>query len=135
MVRDGLFFGWGYEYVVGKELDMRQNVQVLSGINIVLGAWLIIAPFVLGYQTMVALWNNIIVGAIVLILAWIRAANPNSMPGLSWINVILGVWLIIAPFVLGYASTTGIRWNDIVVGIGIAVFGAWSALVAPTQAT
>ena len=117
---------------------MGQNVKVLSGINIVLGAWIIIAPFVLGYSNdPVALWNNVIIGAIVVILAWIRAANPASAPGLSWVNAILGVWLIIAPFVLGTASTagSGAEWNDIIVGIGIAVFGAWSALTTPMQTT
>ncbi len=48
---------------------MNQNVKVLSGINIILGAWMIIAPFVLGYSNNpVALWNNIIIGAIVVSL-------------------------------------------------------------------
>jgi hypothetical protein len=117
---------------------MNQNTKVLSGINIVLGAWMIIAPFVLGYSANpVAMWNSIIVGAIVLILAWIRAANPASAPGLSWINAILGVWLIIAPFILGTSATarSSAQWNEIIVGIGIAVFGAWSALTTPAQVT
>ncbi len=114
---------------------MNQDTKVLSGINMILGVWLIVAPFVLGYPTMVALWNSIIVGAIVLILAWIRAADPASTPGLSWINALLGVWMIIAPFILGFASTMSIRWNDIVVGAAIAVFGAWSALTTTTRTT
>ena len=60
---------------------MSQQVKVLSGINIVLGAWLIIAPFLLSSTDMVARWDSIVVGAIVLIVAWIRAANPMSGPG------------------------------------------------------
>jgi VIT1/CCC1 family predicted Fe2+/Mn2+ transporter len=118
-----------------KEQEMSQQVKVLSGINIVLGAWLIIAPFLLSSTDMVARWDSIVVGAVVLILAWIRAANPMNGPGLSWINAILGVWLIVAPWVLGFSNMTGSTWNAVIVGIGIAVFGAWSALATPTQAT
>ena len=43
----------------------------------------------------------------------------------SWINVIAGIWLIIAPFVLGYC-TTAARWNDVVLGIIIAAMSLWS---------
>jgi hypothetical protein len=114
---------------------MNQQVKILSGINIVLGAWLIIAPFVMGYTDTAAMWNSIIVGVIVAILAWIRAANPASAPWLSWVNAVLGVWLIIAPFILGFSGMTGSKWTNIVVGVGIAIFGAWSALATPATTT
>ncbi len=114
---------------------MSQDVKVLSIISVILGAWLIIAPFVLTYPNTVAVWNSIIVGAIVLVMAWIRAVNPESAPGLSWINAILGVWLIVAPFVLRFSSTMSTRWNDIVIGIAVAIFSVWSALTTPARAT
>ena len=113
---------------------MGQQVKVLSGINLVLGAWLIIAPFVLGFTNMVALWDSIIVGAIVLILAWIRVANPVSGSGVSWVNAVLGVWLIIAPFILGFSGMAGATWDNIIVGAAVVIFGAWSALTTPTTA-
>jgi len=40
-----------------------------------------------------------------------------------WIFVLAGIWLIIAPFVLGYSDTTSALWNDIVLGIVVAVVG------------
>ena len=45
---------------------------------------------------------------------------------LAWIEVFFGVWLVIAPFVLKYSSTTGAMWNDVIVGVVvglIALFG------------
>ena len=51
---------------------------------------------------------------------------PNSAAQLRFggaINVIAGVWLIAAPFVLGYSSTQAALWSDIVLGIAIAVIG------------
>jgi general stress protein CsbA len=35
----------------------------------------------------------------------------------TWIGIILGIWLIIAPFILGYAQNTTAMWNDIILGI------------------
>ena len=125
---------------------IRQTVQWTSGINIVAGLWLIIAPFVLGYVDIrAALWNDIVVGIIVAAFAVARVARPLMNPSLSWINAVLGLWLIVAPFALGYgrgvdaealaaegfvgAAPTAM-WNDIIVGVIILVLGAWSALSA-----
>jgi hypothetical protein len=49
------------------------------------------------------------------------------MKGLSWINFILGLWLIVAGFMLGAGSTAAVTQN-VVLGIIIAVFAAWAAL-------
>jgi len=46
---------------------------------------------------------------------------------LAWINIIAGVWLIIAPFVLGYSTNQSALVNDIVVGV---VVGIVSLIVA-----
>ena len=44
-----------------------------------------------------------------------------------------GIWLILAPFVLNY-TTANARYNDIIMGILIAVFATLSALSTPLQA-
>lgn len=35
----------------------------------------------------------------------------------GWIGIILGIWLIIAPFVLQYQNITNAMWNDIILGV------------------
>lgn len=37
------------------------------------------------------------------------------------INIVLGVWLVISPFLLGYSVTTSALWNSIVVGVLVVV--------------
>jgi VIT1/CCC1 family predicted Fe2+/Mn2+ transporter len=69
------------------------------------------------------------VGVIVLVLSWIRENNPDSAPWMSWVNAVLGVWMIISPFILGLTAVTGVMTNFIIVGIAFLVFGVWSALV------
>jgi len=41
---------------------------------------------------------------------------------------VLGVWLIIAPFLLGYSALAAALWNDIIVGIVVVVLAGWAAL-------
>jgi hypothetical protein len=38
--------------------------------NVILGIWLILSPFILGFITSQAIWNNIIVGFLVLAFAF-----------------------------------------------------------------
>lgn len=58
-------------------------MKSLSWANFVLGLWLIIAPFALGYRTVpTATWNNVIVGIVVAVLSIIRALEHTSMPTL-----------------------------------------------------
>ncbi|MFC6766422.1 SPW repeat domain-containing protein [Natrinema soli] len=72
--------------------------------NGVLGCWLIAAPFVLD-TPVVGHWNDVIVGAAVILVAgynYARAVRrrPVSATGAGLI-AILGLWLVVAPFALG----------------------------------
>lgn len=113
-------------------MDNRQNINALasdpatggiSWINVLLGIWVIISPFLVQFARIpAAMWNNVIVGIVIAILALIRSSTPRQS-GWSWANVILGIWMIISPFALG-AMTTAILWNNIILGIVIAIVAA-----------
>jgi hypothetical protein len=121
-----------------RQEDRREavgQVKIASGLNVLLGLWLLVAPFLLGYGNIAAaMWNDVIVGGLVLILAGVRVWKPAHNRWLSWTNVLLGLWLLAAPFILAYSEVAAAMWNDIIVGIGIAVLGAWSAIAAPETA-
>jgi len=114
-------------------MNNRQYIRVgssttagVSWINIVLGIWVIISPFVVQFTRFpAAMWNNVIVGIVIAILAIIRTSVPGQT-GWSWVNVILGIWMIISPFALG-AMTTGILWNNVILGIVIALIATGAA--------
>lgn len=98
----------------------------VSWINIVLGIWVIISPFIVQFTRFpAAMWNNVIVGIVIAVLAIIRTSVPRQT-GWSWVNVILGIWMIISPFALG-AMTTAVLWNNIILGIVIALIATGSA--------
>jgi hypothetical protein len=98
-----------------------------SGLNVIAGLWLLISPWVLGFtDTQNALWNNVILGIAIAIIAFIRAGGWYTPQWLGWLNLILGIWVFIAPFVLGYSNVSSALWDDLVLGVIVVVLSAWS---------
>src|SRR3954447_11628988 len=110
--------------------DWRNDVIGLSGLNVLAGIWLVIAPWVLGYSNGDPYWNDIVFGAIVGILALVRASGAYRDTWLSWINALIGVWLFVSAWVVDSTGNAGA--NDII--LGIIVFGLAIASAAATPA-
>ena len=89
-----------------------------SWVNVLLGVWVIISPFVLGIESPKGIWNNVVIGVAICILAILRATMRQ--PGWSWVNLFLGIWLVISPFVLVLGST--VMWHNVILGIIVAAF-------------
>lgn len=108
----------------------RAQVQTASGLNILAGLWLIIAPFVLNYGDLrQALGNDVIVGIAIASIALVRVFGAYRAQWLSWVNFILGGWLIIAPFILGYGRLVPTS-NDFILGTIVLSLATWSAVVS-----
>jgi len=103
-----------------------EKATLASSLNIIAGIWLIATPFFMGFSATAAATNAIIVGIIVAVLALVRVFTPVSTGRLSWLNVILGLWLIISPLFVMSAGTLAV-WNSSVVGIVITVLAIWSS--------
>lgn len=123
------------------EDPIRSTVNWASGINLLIGIWLFLSPWALAYWDLpVALWNNLILGAVIFVLAAWRVSAPRATAGVSWINFVLGIWLVISPFILDYGIEYGTAvgatnaqaatWNDVIFGIAVLAFAALSARAA-----
>jgi hypothetical protein len=100
----------------------------------VVGVWVVIAPFLLGYRgTGSALWNDVIVGVAVVILAVSAAMseNENTIKTMGWITAVLGLWLVLAPFILGYSAIAAALWSDIIAGVVILILSVWAERELP----
>jgi hypothetical protein len=101
--------------------------RAASTLNVVAGIWLIISPWVLGdFWPPVARSNSVLVGIGVLIVAAIRLTMPRTTV-LSWINFLLGMWLLFSPFLLSYSVVSTATGNAMIIGCLILLFGLGAA--------
>jgi hypothetical protein len=88
----------------------------------------LISPAVYDYRADAdGAWNSIccvILDIIVAVLTSIRLSDVYRQVWLSWANAILGLWLIISPWVCGYANNAGGAWNSVILGIIISILAA-----------
>jgi hypothetical protein len=80
-----------------------------------LGVWLMAAPAVLGSRAATAA-NDQLIGSLVVtfaVISWGEVARP-----VRYLNVLLGAWMVTAPWLLG-GATIGTQWNDMLVGVAL----------------
>jgi SPW repeat len=104
------------------------EIRWASGANILFGTWLFIAPWVLNYAQDLISWNETIAGAALVILATLRYIRPLGRFWIGWINALVGLWMIAAPFVLNCQHIT-VQVNDLTTGIAVFVAGSISGSV------
>jgi hypothetical protein len=111
--------------------DDRTTSQSLSILNMLFGAWLIVTPYVFSYTVLTQVrWQQTIAGIVILLLAGMRFAVPQ-IQWASWVNVFVGIWLVVAAFAMGYQSTAAF-WNDLIFGILVAISEVWNASIHTT---
>lgn len=93
------------------------------------GVWLIISPFILPYNsyTGIAAWISYLFGFAVAAFAIVAVFYPKMWE--EWVNLVLGIGLIAAPFLLQYSGeevmATG---NHFILGFLIAADAVWAVL-------
>ncbi len=94
--------------------------------NLLLGAWLFVSPWVMQYPADMpsASWNAHLLGAAIVIFAAFAVSMPRVWE--EGLNIILGIWMIISPWVLGFASYRNVTTNAVIVGILVTAFAAWA---------
>jgi hypothetical protein len=96
-------------------LDLR-HVPMNLIVSAALGIWLLAAPAALGVTGRAA-DSSYLAGA--LIVTWAVIAFGEIARPIRLLNVPIGLWVAIAPWVLAGATPTS-RWLDLAVGLAIA---------------
>lgn len=95
-------------------------------VNLVLGLWMIVAPWVLAFQSdSIATRNSVVLGVLIAVAAVYALVRVFAWE--EWANLLFGVWLVISPWVLGFSDIQAAAGNAVIVGLVVAVF-ALSAL-------
>jgi len=108
--------------------------RAVSALTMLAGFWLAVSPFALDYTAtdpgFDGRWNSVVVGVVLVLLAVVRTVVLDATPLLSLACVVLGAWLIIAPFVLGYNEGTDaptVVGHHIAMGFIVMVTAGFSA--------
>jgi len=94
-------------------------------VNLVLGLWMLVSPWVLGHQAETnPTWNAVILG--ILIAAAVLFALFRVMAWEEWVSVAFGIWLVISPWLLGFSALVAAMWNAVIVGVVVAALALWA---------
>ncbi len=109
--------------------------------NLVLGLWVFLSPWVLQHTMATgawaarstlsspAMWNLYIVG--IGVVAFAMAALVTFREWEEWANMVLGFWLYVSPWVLGFSYSALLMWNAVIVGALVVILAGWT--IAPSR--
>lgn len=105
------------------------GIQLASGLNVAAGLWVFFSPWVFGYAVdSAAMWVSMVSGAIIVSIGLIRSLHPRTNPSWSWVSFIVGLWVVITPWVYGYTFNVPAVWSDVIVGLSVALLALVSSL-------
>jgi hypothetical protein len=103
---------------------MKRNVHWQDGVNAGLGAWLIVSPWLLGFQhTTVATTSTMALGAVLLACSLEAIAVPDAWE--EWLDVAIGIALMLAPALLGFDALPAAVVNAMVTGALVVILALW----------
>jgi hypothetical protein len=109
------------------------NAKLCDVVNLLLGLFLLISPWVVGFSG-AASSNAVISGIIIAILS--IAALSAFARWEEWLNLLLGLWVIVSPWALEFAGSNAATSVHVIVGIAVAVLAAielWLMTQTPTR--
>ncbi|HET7036922.1 MAG TPA: SPW repeat protein [Thermomicrobiaceae bacterium] len=107
---------------------MRAWVQATRIILLLLGIWLMLGPFYFRYGNIQSHVAEVVAGWFTAIFSIYRIGHGYNSGWISWINIVIGLWLIASPFMFKYTDITGSTINDIAIGIAMIVLAVLSYL-------
>lgn len=111
-----------------------KRAELTSFLSVLVGLWLVISPFDLGYSHLTVPTDaSVITGILVVILACVRHLAPDQAEWSSWGIAVLGLLLVLTPFVLGHSTEPVPTSDNVVLGSITFVLGVAGARDARTS--
>jgi multisubunit Na+/H+ antiporter MnhB subunit len=95
---------------------MKRREAALDLYNAVLGAFLFVSPWLFAYSYAPARAGAFAAGAILVLVSLLAIAAFREWE--EWINLAIGCWILVSPFVLEFPHRTGMH---VAVGVGAVV--------------
>jgi uncharacterized membrane protein len=102
--------------------------------SVVLGVLLFITPFVFGATGITAAAWTAYVGGVLVVIAGVYNLSSPTNRTIEWAEVVVGVLVFLAPWVLGFATLSTIAWSAWIAGV-LAVLLAGSVLYGERESS
>lgn len=98
-----------------------------DAVNAILGVWLVVSPWLLGYQDVsAAMWNASIVGVALIAVAMGAIFVPRAWE--EWTECGLAAWLVASPWLLGFAAMQTAMLTAVATGVVIFALALWTLM-------
>jgi hypothetical protein len=105
-------------------------------VNALVGIWFIVAPYALGTAGRPAvLWTSIAGGVLLLVLAGWAALSEGARKAawLRYVTGLIGIWFIVAPFVLSLQAHREV-WTSVLGGAIVLALSGYLVLTVRPEA-
>ena len=97
------------------------NAKYCDVANLALGAILFVSPWLFAFEAGAPSQNAIISGVVIAVLS--IAALAAFAVWEEWLNLIVGLWVMVSPWVLGFQGSTAMSVH-VIIGLIVAVLAA-----------
>ena len=106
---------------------MMQLKHWQDPINALMGLLVVLSPWALGFQaTTPAMVNAVIVGVALIAAAMGAIFVPRAWE--EWTEGVLGLWLMVSPWTLGFSTHRDAKLATVAAGLVILVLALWTLL-------
>lgn len=114
------------------------NAKTDNWVTAIIGIWLFLTPWLFSEVSLYAgtgvAMNFWIVGGAIAILSFLALQRLQAWE--EGINIALGVWMFLSPWILGFSSSRVLLWNALISGVLVAALaGAALPQARRTQTT
>jgi hypothetical protein len=120
-----------------RKMELKWKEAGVDIANLVLAALLFLTPWIFGFAHDYTAASNAWVSGIVIGVVAI-AALTKFAEWEEWVNLVLGLWVLVSPWALGFAAQSAARWAHVIAGLIVAVLAGvklWFMHRTPPQLT
>jgi SPW repeat len=103
-------------------MENWSNAKLCDVANLILGAFLFFSPWIFGFEAGTTTQNATIAGIVIAVLA--IAALAAFAVWEEWLNLIVGLWTLVSPWVLAFQGNHTATTVHVIVGAAVAILAA-----------
>ncbi|MES2739578.1 MAG: SPW repeat protein [Pseudomonadota bacterium] len=97
---------------------------------LLLGLWLLVSPWAFVYPSgSPQMINAVVSGLVIAVLAAFDLYKTYFWAVV--LNLLVGLWVAVSPWVLRVAEQGNVLWNELIIGLAVAVLALWELRADP----